>query len=144
MSGYTRAFYIGGRGGFQGADGINPIDLQILVGDGNRQWLEPIYYSEAYRPIGNIRVIIPEFPDHSNALLDACIAFAPRYFESCPSLSRVSKTLATATRIDFNLDVAPEGWEALREEASSIFENLPVYGSYILELADRTITGIPD
>ena len=143
MSGYTRAFYIGGQGGYQGVDGLNPIDLQILVGDGNRQWLESNYV-ESGSPIGNIGFIIPESPDHPNALLDACIAFAPGYFTSCPSLSEVSTRLATATRIDFNLDGEPEGWAILREEARPIFEKLHVYGSYILELTDRTMTGIPD
>ena len=36
MAGFSRAVYIGSPGGYLGADGLNPIDLEILIGDGNR------------------------------------------------------------------------------------------------------------
>ena len=43
MAGYSRIYCIGGLGGFGGADGINPILLQIWVGDASRQWFEAHY-----------------------------------------------------------------------------------------------------
>lgn len=40
MAGYSRAYWIGEPGGFEGADGMNPILVEILVGDADRQWWE--------------------------------------------------------------------------------------------------------
>ena len=48
MAGYSKIYCIGGEGGFLGSDGMNPIDFQILVGDGNRQWLEARYFNRTY------------------------------------------------------------------------------------------------
>lgn len=45
--------------------------------------------------MGRIRSIIPKGPDHSDALIDACLAFFPEYFESCPSLTQVVETLSS-------------------------------------------------
>lgn len=45
MAGYSKIYCIGGEGGFLGADGMNPIDFQILVGDADRQWLEVRYFN---------------------------------------------------------------------------------------------------
>ena len=39
MAGYCTIYCIGGLGGFEGADGINPIQMQIWVGISNRLWL---------------------------------------------------------------------------------------------------------
>ena len=44
MAGYSKIYCIGGEGGFIGVDGINPIDIQILVSDVHRQWLEVHYF----------------------------------------------------------------------------------------------------
>ena len=41
MSGYSRFYVFGGQGGYLGADGVNPIALMILIGDGNRQSRAP-------------------------------------------------------------------------------------------------------
>jgi hypothetical protein len=43
MAGYSSIFCLGGVGGFQGCDGINPINLQIFVGNSDRMWLESQY-----------------------------------------------------------------------------------------------------
>ena len=40
MAGFNKVYYVGGLGGFMGADGINPICFEIWVGDADRQWLE--------------------------------------------------------------------------------------------------------
>ncbi len=129
MAGFSRLYEVGGLGGFMGADGVNPIEFLILVGDASRQWLEPHYFNKAIRPIGRIRVIVPEGPDHPNALLDACIAFCPRYFKSCPSLVKVEEALQGATRLDVDADPQgiPESWHKLREEARPVFATMNIW-----------------
>ncbi|MDP2778376.1 MAG: hypothetical protein Q8O48_12110, partial [Anaerolineales bacterium] len=71
MAGYSKLYCVGGLGGYLGADGINPILLQILVGDADRQWLEPRYFDKRIKPLGGIRVIVPEAHNHPHSLLDA-------------------------------------------------------------------------
>jgi hypothetical protein len=127
MAGYSKIYCIGGEGGFLGADGMNPIDFQILVGDADRQWLEVRYFNRGIRPMGRVRVIIPAGPDHPNALIDACLAFFPEFFESCPALTRVVEGIGNISRIDFHLDGEPSGWAQLREEARSLFKHLIIY-----------------
>ena len=58
-----------------GADGVNPIEFLILVGEADRQWLEPHYVDRSIKPIGKLRVIVPAQSDQPDSLLDACIAF---------------------------------------------------------------------
>ena len=127
MAGYSRIYCIGGEGGFLGADGMNPIDFQILVGDADRQWLEVRYFNRRIQPMGRIGSIIPKGPDHPDALIDACLAFFPEYFESCPSLTQVVEALGNASRLDFHFDGEPSGWGQLREEARHLFKHLVIY-----------------
>jgi hypothetical protein len=51
VAGFSRLYVVGGLGGFQGADGVNPIEFMVLVGDGSRQWLEPHYFDGSITPI---------------------------------------------------------------------------------------------
>ena len=136
MAGFSRIFCIGGTGGFQGADGINPINLQILVGDGNRQWLESHYFGENFGPLGNIRKIIPEGPNHPNSLIDACIAFFPSVFNKCPSIQEVREELKNVNYLDFDLekDKIPKKWNELRQEALPHFEKLNIFKADLIEL----------
>lgn len=127
MAGISNIYCIGGEGGFLGADGMNPIDFQILVGDADRQWLEVRYFSRDIRPIGKVKVIIPAGPDHPDTLIDACLVFFPEYFESCPSLAQVVEALGDVSRIDFHLNGEPSGWAQLREEARPLFKYLVIY-----------------
>ncbi len=55
MAGYSKIYCVGGEGGFLGADGINPINFQILVGDAGRQWLEVCYFSQDIRPMDELK-----------------------------------------------------------------------------------------
>lgn len=127
MAGYRTIYVFGGEGGFQGADGVNPIDLQIWVGEGNRRGLEAKPFGRTIRALGQVRVITPLAPDHPDALLDACIAFHADAFATCPSLVEVERDLGEATRLDFDLGSkqVPKAWAALREEARPIFEAMP-------------------
>ena len=136
MAGFSRIFCIGGLGGFQGADGINPISLQIWVGDGNRQWLEPHYFDKNIAPIGNIQKIIPEGPDHPNSLIDACIAFSPNYFNTCSSILEVDEELKNVDYLDFSSekDKIPKIWHELRQEALPFFEKLNIFKADLVEL----------
>lgn len=112
-----------------GADGVNPIEFLVLVGDADRQWLEPHNFDSSIKPIGNLRVIIPAGPNHPDSLLDACIAFCPRHFRSCPSLGEVETALRDVERLDFDAcPVAiPTAWARLREEARPLFANVSIW-----------------
>ncbi len=61
MAGYSRLYAVGGLGGFMGADGVNPIEFLILVGDADRQWLEPHYFDRSITPIGRLRMARARF-----------------------------------------------------------------------------------
>ena len=119
MAGYSTLYCIGGLGGFMGADGINPIQMQIWVGNSDRQWLEAYYFDSNIRPIGKIKVIVPEGPNHPNALLDACLAFYPSAFAQCASMAAIQSKLAQAERLDFDTarNEIPREWYQLRSEA---------------------------
>ena len=135
MAGYSKIYCIGD----DGWDGINPIFFQILVGDSDRQWLEPRYFDRRIRPIGRVKVIIPAGPDHPDTLIDACLAFSPKYFESCPSLIQVSEALAKARSIDFHLDGEPINWAQLREEARPYFKKITIYEAELNKIQGRSL-----
>ena len=113
----SKIYCIGSEGGFLYSDGLRTIDLLILVSEGGAQALVAYHTDKRIRPMGRIEVIVPAGPDHPDALIDAFLAFFPKYFESCPSLAQVAEGLANARRIDFHLDGEPAGWTQLREEA---------------------------
>ena len=128
MAGYSTIYCIGGKGGFQGADGMNPIHFQILQGEGNSRWLEAHYFDKTIKPIGKIRSMVPRDVNDENSLLDACIAFAPKFFESCPTLNKIQTELKDLEFLDFDFDKdkIPKDWNQLRKEATPIFEKLNI------------------
>ncbi len=131
MAGFSKLYVIGGPGGVQGADGVNPIAFQILVGEGNRQWLEAHYFDPEIQPLGQVRTIIPAGPDHPDALLDACIAFFPQHFAACPSLPEVRAKLKEVSSLDFDRGRSdiPYTWRDLREEARRLFRKLNIWSA---------------
>ena len=68
MADFSELYVIGSQGGFMGADGVNPIEFLVLVGDASRQWLEPHYFDKSINPIGKLRSIIPAGPDQPEIL----------------------------------------------------------------------------
>lgn len=124
MAGFSQAYILGARN----YDGVNPIELMLLVGEGERQWFEPVYVSAPPQPLGALKVLVPAGPDHPDALLDACLAFHPRAFDACPSLPAVAAALGRETHL--HVRHAPEGvgplWEQLREEARPLFAKLSI------------------
>jgi hypothetical protein len=132
MAGYGTIYIVGDGGGFKGSDGVNPIYFQILVGHGNRMWLEAHYFDPSIKPIGKLRIIIPKGPDISeeDLLLDAVLAFGPSYFaDRCPSLTKVAEKLKDAERLDFNIapEEVPAEWYALREEARPLLREMSIW-----------------
>ena len=128
MAGYSKIYCIGPEGGFMGFDGINRLDLLILVGDGDRRWFEARIFNPEIRPLGEVEIIIPQGPDHPDSLLDALIAFFPSYFDDCPTMAQVRKEIEGVQRLDFDRgEGIPESWEQLRKEARKLVKNLPVY-----------------
>ena len=112
-----------------GSKGVSPILFQILVGGADRQWFEVQYFDKSIKPLANLKRVIPERPDHEDALLDCCIAFYPKYFERCPSFATVPKKVKGFRRLDFyrGMEEVPEEWAALREEARSFFKDLYIW-----------------
>lgn len=137
MAGYSKLYCVGSLGGFMGADGINPILFQILVGDADRQWLEAHYFDERIKSLGKIKVIIPESPGHPNSLLDACLAFYPQHFEDCSSLIKVEQKVRDLTRLDFDLgkQEISEEWYSLREEALPQFKSLNIFEAHLTPIS---------
>jgi hypothetical protein len=139
MAGFSRLYCIGGLGGFGGADGINPIALQIWVGDASRQWFEAHYFEDDIRPIGKIKSMVPERPDHPNVLLDACLAFYPSAFAQCPSMAAVQSKLAQTEFLDFDLgksEIPPE-WQQLRSEALAPFRGLHIFEAELKMISSK-------
>ena len=136
MSGYSKIYVIGGLGGVQGNDGVNPIELLILVGNADRQWIEPHYFDQSITPIGKLRSIVPTAPNHPDALLDACIAFYPQHFETCPSLSEVVTDLGSVERLDFHMgsEEIPPVWNKLREEARPRFAKMNIWRADLMPI----------
>lgn len=139
MAGYSKIYVAGGQGGYMGADGVNPISFMILVGDADRQWFQPNYIDRSIKPIGRIRKIIPVGPNHKDALLDACIAFCPRYFNSCPTLASVEAELQNEVGLDFNMspDKIPSLWDQLREEARPVFAAMNIWQADLMPVELR-------
>jgi hypothetical protein len=128
MAGYSKIYCIGPEGGFMGCDGISRLDLIILVGDGNRQWLEARIFNPEIRPLGEMKSIIPNGPNDPDSLLDTLIAFFPSYFEDCPTMAQVRKEMEGVQLMDFDLKKGiPESWEQLRNEVRELVKDLPVY-----------------
>jgi len=136
VAGYSKLYVVGGLGGFMGADGVNPIEFLVLVGDADRQWLEPHYFDKSIRPVGRLRVIVPAGPDHPDSLLDACIAFYPQHFRSCPSLEEVESALREAERLDFHArsQEIPAAWASLREEARPLFAAMNIWRADLIPI----------
>jgi hypothetical protein len=124
MAGFSKAYVLGPRN----YDGVNPIELMLLVGDADRQWFEPLYVAAGLHSLGALKTLIPAGPDDPDALLDACLAFHPSAFAACPSLAQVEAALGRETRLA--IGHAPPAvaapWKTLREEARPIFAKLSI------------------
>jgi hypothetical protein len=139
VAGYTKLFVIGSLGGYIGTDGANPIEFLILVGGADRQYLEPHYFDPSIKPIGRLRVIIPIGPDHPDSLLDACIAFCPQRFRSCPSLAEVESALQEMDCLDFHShpEEIPRTWTSVREEARPLFAAMNIWRADLVPMEQR-------
>ena len=54
MAGFSKVYFVGSTGGFMGADGLARPFFQILQGESDRQWLEPLYGEEDIPPLGSV------------------------------------------------------------------------------------------
>lgn len=128
MAGFSKIYVIGREAGFLGADGVTDVQLQIWVGDGDRQWLEPRWFAAPPKAIAKVARIVPAGPDDPEALLDAAIAFLPDHFRSCQSFTEAELVLADTDCLDFDIGTTnvPVIWPKLREEARPLFKQLCV------------------
>ncbi|MBX9685418.1 MAG: hypothetical protein K2X27_01875 [Candidatus Obscuribacterales bacterium] len=138
MAGYSKLYCIGGVGGFMGSDGINPIRLQIWVGNSDRQWMEAHYFDNSVKALSKIKTLIPESPNHPYSLLDACLAFYPAAFRNCPSMAVVEQKLAETECLDFHRgkSLIPAEWQKLRKEAEKAFQELHFFEAKLQRYAD--------
>ena len=130
MAGFSQMFLIGGKGGFGGADGINPIYLQIWVGDAHRQWLEVYYCEQNIRPMGKVKRFVPCRPNDPVNIMDACLLFFPQHFAKCSLIPIVAEKLKDTEFVDFDLEEnVPKEWPWLRYEARPYFEELGIFAA---------------
>lgn len=147
MAGFSKVYFVGATGGFMGADGLARPFFQIMVGDGGRQWLEPVYDAESRamgeelnreevpRPMPGVGAIVPARPNDESSVLDATIAFFPALFRDCPSLKAVEAELDGSRLIDFDAGRnVPRNWAKLREEARARFAELGVFEAELQQI----------
>lgn len=99
--------------------------LVLLVGRGSREWIEPLYASAGFTPMGRLWAVLPRRAGDPVAVLDACLAFLPEHFAGCPSLAAAEAAMGEREALDLSGDV-PEVWRALRREAKERWEELRV------------------
>ena len=134
MAGFSQMFLIGGQGGFGGADGINPIYLQIWVGDANRQWLEARYCDRSIRPMGKVKRFVPRRPNDPVNIMDACLLFFPQHFSKCSLVPVVAEKLKDTEFVDFDLeDNVPKEWPWLRYEARPFFDEFGIFVANLVQ-----------
>ena len=136
MAGFDRIYVFGGLGGFQGADGVNPIAMQIWIGWGDRKWLEAHYFVDDLKPIAGIKSIVPKKPDEELNLLEATIIFAPTFFiDECDLMDKTINHFEALDKNRIDLyDDAPEFWDDMVEQAHPIFKKLNIFQSDLREI----------
>lgn len=129
VAGYSAILCIGDAADPHRDDAIGSILLQIWVGEGSRQWFEAHYFREDIQPLGSIQIVFPASTDDEWGVLDACLAFYPRFFTSCRSLTAIAAELTGVDRLDFDQGQAelPAAWQQLRREAGALMPELPIY-----------------
>ena len=130
MSAYSKILAIG----HESKDGLEDIYVEILQGEGEKRWFEAKYDEEKFERLGNIHAVIPKDRDDKNAVLDACLAFAPKLFEECIALDLVRMELENTNTLDFSKgNNIPKSWEKLRTEAQDIFKNIHLYEAPLMK-----------
>lgn len=97
----------------------------LLVGRGSREWIEPLYASAGFAPLGRIWAVLPAGPDDPLAVLDACLAFLPEHFASVPGFSRAQAAVAEHEELDLARELPP-AWYELRRQAEARWRELRV------------------
>ena len=137
MAGYERIYLFGGLGGYMGADGMNPIAMQIWVGWSDRKWLEAHYFVDDLEAIGGIKAIIPKQHDEELNLLEASIIFGPQFYTMKCDLMEITMKYFSAlnkTKIDLAED-APEFWDDVVKQARPVFNTLNVFQADLKEIS---------
>lgn len=99
--------------------------LVLLVGRGSREWIEPLYASAGFAPMGRIWAVLPARPGDPVAVLDACLAFLPQHFSSLPGFSRARAAVADHEALDLTMELPP-AWHELRRQAEARWRELRV------------------
>ena len=138
MAGFKKVYIFGGSGGFMGADGVNPIAMQIWVGVSDGKWFEAHYFDKSIKPISGIKSMIPKKSDEYFNLLESTIIFAPIFYEKCKTLAIVKSHFKRLSkkRIIMNTD-EPEVWDDMTNEAQPIFDKLNIFQANIIGIDDN-------
>ena len=137
MAGYVRIYLFGGVGGDLGAEGMNPIAMQIWVGWSDRKWLEAHYFVDDLEAIGGIKAIIPKQHDEELNLLESSIIFGPQFYTMKCDLMEITMKYFSAlnkTKIDLAED-APEFWDDVVKQARPVFNTLNVFQADLKEIS---------
>jgi len=140
MAGYERIYLFGGLGGYLGADGMNPIAMQIWVGWSDRKWLEAHYFVDDLEAIGGIKAIIPKQHDEELNLLEASIIFGPQFYTMKCDLMEITMKYFSAlnkTKIDLAED-APEFWDDVVKQARPVFNTLNLFQADLKEISPNS------
>lgn len=139
MAGYSKLYVVGGLGGHMGADGVNPIEFLVLVGDAGRQWLEPHYfdrYDRAPRKSSNHRAGRTR-PFGQPA---GCVhRLLPSKLQGLP-LHRGGRSGGSgrgSPRLRRRSEGIPSGWARLREEARPVFRARNIWRADLVPVASR-------
>ena len=140
MAGYKRIYIFGGQGGFQGVDGVNPLIMQIWVGVSDGKWFEAHYFSDDLKPISNIKILYPSAGNEREDLLEACIIFAPKFFNKMKSIDLVQSHFKNHSEKSLNLRKnKPVFWNDVLSEAMPIFEELNLFKSDIIGIDRKEV-----
>ena len=128
MAGFNQIIIVGMPGGFQGTDGVNRIDLLMLIGNSGRQWIELLENRFSNNPISNVKRIVPSAPDQKNSILDAIVLFCPELFSENILYTDFVNQLNDIEFIDFEADKnVPKDWETYRSSFIPIVKELDIY-----------------
>lgn len=138
MAGIVAYYFVGGGGGFQGADGMGNCDFVVEVGAGSREWLSLVkYLSYNHKPISvSVKTMIPTDPYDKDRARRMLILWASDLFESCPSFELVKKEIEGTEFVDFHMGYGvPEHFNDLLEESRTIDLN-SLINVYFAPLSD--------
>jgi len=107
--------------------------LKIFLDGSDRMWLKAKYFDISIKPIGKIKILIPNGPFDPDMILEALLVFAPVIFESCPTIKIIKDKLKDKQKLQLDgSEVIPTEWNILLQEAKMFFnKNISIQNDII-------------